>query len=293
MRGIVLAGGRGTRLWPITRAINKQLIPIHDKPMIHYPIATLMTAGIREILIITNPKDIEHFKNLLGDGSDYGLSFEYAIQMVPGGLAEALILGEEFVGDDSVALILGDNIFHGSGLGRRLEEFAEPKGANIFAYHVSNPLQYGIVEFSKDGSILSIEEKPQQPKSNWAIPGLYFFDNTSIARAKACSRSLRGELEITEVLNSYLSDKSLHVSILPRGTAWLDTGTTADLNDAATYFRLLEDRQGTKVACLEEISWRLGLIDDAQLAKLAFSYEETPYSIYLHSLMRERLQRDW
>jgi glucose-1-phosphate thymidylyltransferase len=293
MRGIVLAGGRGTRLWPITRAINKQLLPIHDKPMIHYPIATLMTAGITEILVITNPEDGDDFKKLLGDGSNYGIRFEYAVQPKPGGLAEALLIGSKFIGDHSVALILGDNIFHGPGLGRRLEEFANPKGATVFAYHVSDPTQYGVVQLDSNGQVQSIEEKPSVPKSNWAIPGLYFFDSSCAERAKHAVRSQRNELEITSVLNSYLQDKVLDVSILPRGTAWLDTGTVSNLNDAATYFRLLEDRQGTKVSCLEEVAWRLSLITSKKLESLAESYKGSPYGHYLESLLLESHTREW
>lgn len=293
MRGVVLAGGRGTRLWPITRAINKQLLPIHDKPMIHYPIATLMTAGITEILIITNPEEVADFKKLLGDGSNYGISFEYAIQSEPGGLAEALLIGSDFIGNQSVVLILGDNIFHGPGLGRRLEEFNNPKGATIFAYHVSDPTQYGVVQLDRDGRVLSIEEKPVAPKSNWAIPGLYFFDNSCVQRARDAVRSERNELEITSVLNSYLQDKAVEVSILPRGTAWLDTGTVGSLNDAATYFRLLEDRQGTKVSCLEEVAWRLSLISTEKLESLTESFKGSPYGYYLQSLLRESHTREW
>jgi glucose-1-phosphate thymidylyltransferase len=293
MRGIVLAGGRGTRLWPITRAMNKQLLPIHDKPMIHYPIATLMTAGITEILVITNPEDGDDFNKLLGDGSNYGIRFEYAVQPKPGGLAEALLIGSEFIGDHSVALILGDNIFHGPGLGRRLEEFANPKGATVFAYHVSDPTQYGVVQLDSNGQVQSIEEKPAVPKSNWAIPGLYFFDSSCVERAKHAVRSQRNELEITSVLNSYLQDKILDVSILPRGTAWLDTGTVGNLNDAATYFRLLEDRQGTKVSCLEEVAWRLSLITSKKLQSLAESFKGSPYGHYLESLLLESHTREW
>jgi glucose-1-phosphate thymidylyltransferase len=293
MRGVVLAGGRGTRLWPITRAINKQLLPIHDKPMIHYPIATLMTAGITEILVITNPEESNDFKKLLGDGSNYGIQFEYAAQPEPGGLAEALLIGSDFIGNHSVALVLGDNIFHGPGLGRRLEEFTNPKGATIFAYHVSDPTQYGVVQLDRNGQVQSIEEKPAVPKSNWAIPGLYFFDNSCVQRAKNAVRSERNELEITSVLNSYLQDKALEVSILPRGTAWLDTGTVGSLNDAATYFRLLEDRQGTKVSCLEEVAWRLNLISSEKLQSLTESFKGSPYGHYLESLLRETHTREW
>jgi len=293
MRGIVLAGGRGTRLWPITRAINKQLLPIHDKPMIHYPIATLMAAGITEILIITTPEDSNDFNNLLGDGSNYGIRFEYAVQPEPGGLAEALLIGSEFIAKHSVALILGDNIFHGPGLGRRLEEFTNPEGATIFAYQVSDPTQYGVVQLNVSGQPISIEEKPMAPKSNWAIPGLYFLDNSCVQRAKNAVRSERNELEITSVLNSYLQDKVLGVSILPRGTAWLDTGTVSSLNDAATYFRLLEDRQGTKVACLEEVAWRLSLISSEKLKSLTESYKGSPYGYYLESLLRDSYTREW
>jgi glucose-1-phosphate thymidylyltransferase len=293
MRGIVLAGGRGTRLWPITQATNKQLLAVHDKPMIHYPIATLMTAGIKDILVVCNPNDLESFRRLLGTGAKLGINFEYVAQTQPGGIAEGLIVGENFIQNESVCLILGDNIFHGPGLGRGLEEFRDPKGATVFAYHVSNPSQYGVVEFNSKGAVLSIEEKPTSPKSNWAIPGMYFLDNSCIDRAKKTIRSKRNELEITSVLNSYLQDNLLNVSILPRGTAWLDTGTINDLNDAASYFRLLEDRQGTKVSCLEEVAWRLGLISSEELALLCREYVGSPYGQYLDSILDENYMRNW
>lgn len=293
MRGIVLAGGRGTRLWPITQATNKQLLPVHDKPMIHYPIATLMTAGIKDILIVCNPGDLENFRRLLGTGAKLGINFEYQVQSQPGGIAEGLIIGQDFIQNEPVCLILGDNIFHGPGLGRGLEEFRNPKGATVFAYHVSNPSQYGVVEFNSGGVVISIEEKPINPKSNWAIPGIYFLDNSCIYRARKSIRSNRNELEITSVLNSYLQENSLNVSILPRGTAWLDTGTINDLNDAATYFRLLEDRQGTKVSCLEEVAWRLGLISSEELMLLSKEYGDSPYGRYLYSILDENYMRDW
>lgn len=293
MRGIVLAGGRGKRLWPITKSVNKQLLQVHDKPMIHYPIASLMTAGIREILVICNPNQLSNFQDLLGDGSNLGITFEFIQQDNPGGIAEAFLIAEEFINNESVALILGDNIFHGSGLGRALENFKNPDGATIFAYHVSNPSEYGIIEFNQDGTINSVVEKPKNSKSKWAIPGLYFFDNSVVERAKSCERSARGELEIISVLESYLNDQKLMVSILPRGTAWLDTGTIANLNDANNYFRLLEERQGTKVSCLEEVAWRLNYINDNQLRRIIDSFADTPYGEYLESLLDEDHSKNW
>lgn len=288
-----MAGGRGTRLFPITLATNKQLLPVYDKPMICYPIATLMAAGIREIQIISSRDYLETFKLLLGNGSDLGMEFHFEAQDDAGGIAEGLILSEDFIKKDSVALILGDNIFHGSGLGRGLRDFIEPIGASIFAYHVSNPKEYGVVEFDKDGKVLSIEEKPVKPKSNWVIPGLYFFDNTVFEKVKLIKPSSRNELEITSVLNIYKSENKLKVSVLPRGTAWLDTGSINSMNDASNYFRILEERQGNKVACLEEIAWRLNYINESQLLNLASSYGNSSYGEYLRRIVTTKAEGDW
>ena len=293
MRGIILAGGTGSRLWPITRAVNKQLLPVYDKPMIFYPLATLLTAGIREILIITAEIDIPHFESLLGNGNDLGISISYAVQDRPRGLADAFLVGETFIGDESVALVLGDNIFHGTGLGRQLSDFSSAPGANIFAYQVANPQEYGIVEFTSEGKVLSICEKPSHPKSNFAIPGLYFFDNDVISMAKMITPSERGELEITSILESYRLKDALSVTILPRGTAWLDTGSINALHDAASYVRIIEDRQSNKIACLEEIVWRLGWVSSGQLLNLADSYGNTDYASYLRNILKQEQSRDW
>ncbi|WP_104199844.1 glucose-1-phosphate thymidylyltransferase RfbA [Cryobacterium sp. Y29] len=284
MRGIILAGGSGTRLWPITKGISKQLMPIYDKPMIYYPLSTLMMADIKEILIITTPEYNEHFRALLGDGSDLGIRIEYAIQPSPDGLAQAFIIGEEFIGDESVALVLGDNIFHGAGLGSALRGNAEIQGARIFAYHVSNPASYGVVEFDGNGTAISIEEKPTKPKSNYAVPGLYFYDNSVVAIAKSIEPSARGELEISTVNERYLKQGTLHVQVLDRGTAWLDTGTFESMMQASEYVRVIEDRQGFKVGCIEEIAWRAGWISDAQLAALAEPLVKSGYGTYLTNL---------
>ena len=287
MKGIILAGGSGTRLWPITKGISKQLMPIYDKPMIYYPLATLMMADIREILIITTPEYNEQFRNLLGDGSDLGIRLEYAVQPSPDGLAQAFIIGEEFIGDDSVALVLGDNIFHGAGLGSALRGNVSLDGGLIFAYHVSNPRSYGVVEFDDDLVAISIEEKPEKPKSNYAVPGLYFYDNDVVAIAKTIEPSARGELEISTVNERYLKLGRLQVQVLDRGTAWLDTGTFESMMQASEYVRVIEDRQGFKIGCIEEIAWRAGWIDDAQLSRLAAPLLKSGYGAYLSRLVSD------
>ena len=285
MRGIILAGGSGTRLWPITRGISKQLMPIYDKPMIYYPLSTLMMAGIREILIITTPEYNEQFRALLGDGSDLGIRLEYAVQDSPDGLAQAFLIGEEFIGTDSVALVLGDNIFHGAGLGSNLRTNTDVDGALIFAYHVSNPRSYGVVEFNDDLQAISIEEKPENPKSNYAIPGLYFYDNRVIEIAKSIEPSARGELEISTVNDAYLKLGALKVRVLDRGTAWLDTGTFESMMQASEYVRVIEDRQGFKIGCIEEIAWRAGWIDDSAMSALAKPLVKSGYGEYLARLI--------
>ncbi|MDH6425088.1 glucose-1-phosphate thymidylyltransferase [Aurantimicrobium minutum] len=285
MRGIILAGGTGSRLWPITKGISKQLMPIFDKPMIYYPLSTLMMAGIREILIITTPEYSDQFKQLLGDGSALGISLEYQIQESPDGLAQAFILGESFIGEDSVGLVLGDNIFHGAGLGSALSSIKDLTGGLIFAYQVSNPSDYGVVEFDHHFNAKSIEEKPLSPKSNYAVPGLYFYDNTVVEIAKSISPSSRGELEISSVNEIYLQQNNLQVQVLDRGTAWLDTGTFESMMQAAEYVRVIEDRQGLKIGCIEEIAWRSGWIDDEQLSEIAISLEKSGYGTYLRKLI--------
>jgi glucose-1-phosphate thymidylyltransferase len=288
MRGIVLAGGSGTRLYPITKGISKQLMPIYDKPMIYYPLSTLLMAGITEVLIITTPDDREQFQRLLGDGSDLGISIEYAVQPSPDGLAQAFIIGESFIGDDSVALILGDNIFHGAGLGTALRNNTTIDGALIFAYHVADPGAYGVVEFDSDFRVVSIEEKPAVPKSNYAVPGLYFYDNSVIEIAKSIAPSARGELEITAVNERYRAQDRLRVQILDRGTAWLDTGTFTSMMQAGEYVKVIEERQGFKIGCIEEIVWRAGHISDAQLEALAIPLVKSGYGAYLNRLLTMR-----
>lgn len=289
MKGIVLAGGSGTRLHPLTIAVSKQLMPVYDKPMIYYPISTLMLAGIREILIITTPDDQPGFRKLLGDGSELGCSFEYVVQPVPNGLAQAFVLGADFVGKDAAALVLGDNIFYGSGMGTLLQKKANPDGAVVFAYQVADPERYGVVEFDDQQRAISIEEKPAQPKSNFAVPGLYFYDNQVVDIAKNIQPSARGEYEITDVNKTYLEMGKLEVGILDRGTAWLDTGTFDSLIEAGEFIEVIEKRQGLKVGCIEEIAWRNGWIDDGQMEKLGDKYAKSGYGKYLHNLLkRER-----
>lgn len=287
MKGIILAGGSGTRLHPITRGISKQLMPVYDKPMIYYPISTLMMAGIREILIITTPHDEEQFQRLLGDGSRWGIELSYAVQPSPDGLAQAFLIGEEFIGDDSVALVLGDNIFHGAGMGTALAGHGDLTGGHIFAHHVTNPSAYGVVEFDADGSVVSIEEKPEHPKSRYAVPGLYFYDNDVVQIAKNLTPSSRGELEITGVNDAYLSRGDLTVTVLPRGTAWFDTGTFTGLMDAAQFVHVIEQQQDLKVGCVEEIAWRQGWIDDARFAELADELVKSGYGAYMHRVLDE------
>lgn len=281
MKGIVLAGGSGTRLYPITLAVSKQLIPIYDKPMIYYPLSTLINAGIREILIISTPHDLPRFEQLLGDGSQIGCRFSYKAQEEPRGLADAYIVGADFIGNDKVAMILGDNIFYGSEMGSKLKDYTDPDGGVIFGYQVVDPERYGIVEFDKNNRVLSIEEKPAQPKSNYAIPGLYFFDNQVIEISKNVQPSERGEIEITEIHNAYLRQGKLKVALLDRGTAWLDTGTFESMNQAAQFVQVIEQRQGLKIGCIEEAAWRQGFIDTQQLHKLAESLKKSGYGDYL------------
>jgi glucose-1-phosphate thymidylyltransferase len=285
MKGIILAGGSGTRLWPITRGISKQLMPIYDKPMIYYPLSTLMMAGIREVLVITTAEYNQQFKNLLGDGTDLGMVIEYAIQDEPRGLADAFLVGENFIGDDPVALVLGDNIFHGTGLGSSLRNHTTIEGGLIFAAHVANPKQYGVVEFDDQMRAVSIEEKPEAPKSNFAVPGLYFYENSVVEVAKSIAPSARGELEITAVNDHYLQAGQLMVQVLDRGIAWLDTGTFESMMQAGEYVRVIEERQGLKIGCIEEIAWRAGWIDDRQLRALAKPLTKSGYGHYLEGLL--------
>lgn len=285
MKGIILAGGSGTRLYPITRAISKQLMPIYDKPMIYYPLSVLMLAGINEVLIITTPEDNAGFKRLLGDGSELGCRFEYAVQEVPNGLAQAFVIGEEFIGNDKAALILGDNIFYGSGFSKLVASFNDVEGAAIFAYKVADPERYGVVEFDDKFKALSIEEKPEAPKSNYAVPGLYFYDNSVVEIAKNIKPSPRGEFEITDVNRHYLEQGNLQVGVMDRGTAWLDTGTFDSLSDATEFVRVIEKRQDTKIGCIEEVAFHKGFINKEQLAALAQKYIKSGYGQYLLKLI--------
>jgi glucose-1-phosphate thymidylyltransferase len=288
VKGIILAGGTGTRLHPITRAISKQLMPVYDKPMIYYPLSTLMLAGIQDVLVITTPDDAAQFTRLLSDGSQWGMHISYAVQPEPGGLAQAFTIGAPFIGDDKVSLILGDNIFHGAGIGSRLADCADVEGAHVFGYHVAQPSAYGVVEFDGDGKVISIEEKPDKPKSNYAVPGLYFYDNDVVAIAEQLKPSARGELEITAVHQEYLDQGRLQVTLLPRGTAWLDTGTFGTLVQAAEFVRVIEERQGQKVGCPEEIAWRNGWITDADLERHADELAKSGYGDYLRDLLTQR-----
>lgn len=287
MKGIILAGGTGSRLHPITQGISKQLVPVYDKPMVYYPLATLMLAGIREILLITAPHDADQFRRLLGDGSQWGIELTYAVQESPDGLAQAFLIGEEHIGDGKVALVLGDNIFYGSGLGTQLQNLNDLDGAAVFGYHVADPHAYGVVEFDGEGNAISLEEKPDHPRSNFAVPGLYFYDNRVIEIARSLEPSPRGELEITDVNRRYLEMGELKVSILPRGTAWLDTGTFDSLNDASNYIRTIEARQGQKLSAPEEIAWRQGFITTDEFRKLSESLVKSGYGSYLLSLIEQ------
>ena len=286
MKGIILAGGSGTRLHPLTLAVSKQLMPIYDKPMIYYPLSSLMMAGIKDILIISTPHDTPHFQKLLGDGSNLGCNFEYKVQEIPNGLAQAFVLGENFIGKDPAALILGDNIFYGSGLAKKLQAITNPDGGVVFAYHVSDPERYGVVEFNEVNTAVSIEEKPEKPKSNFAVPGLYFYDNEVVQIAKDIKPSPRGEYEITDVNKVYLEQGKLKVAIMDRGTAWLDTGTFPSLMQAGQFVQVLEERQGLKVGCIEECAYRMGFIGPEQLDELATPLVKSGYGKYLKSLLQ-------
>jgi len=286
MKGIILAGGSGTRLHPLTLSVSKQLMPVYDKPMIYYPLSTLMLAGIKEILIITTPHDQEGFKKLLGDGSRIGCKFEYIIQENPNGLAQAFVLGKEFIGDDKVALVLGDNIFYGSGMSSLLQKNSNPDGGVVYAYHVSDPERYGVVEFDENNKAVSIEEKPEKPKSNFAVPGLYFYDNDVIEIAENIKLSPRGEYEITDINAEYLRRGKLKVGILDRGTAWLDTGTFASLMQAGQYVQVIEERQGLKIGCIEEVAYRMGFINKDQLLEIAQPLKKSGYGVYIENIVK-------
>lgn len=287
MKGIILAGGSGTRLYPITKAISKQLMPIYDKPMIYYPLSILMMAGIQDVLIITTPEDNPQFKRLLGDGSQVGCHFQYAIQEVPNGLAQAFVIGAEFIGNDKVALVLGDNIFYGTGLDKQLQSLRDVEGGYVFAYQVSDPERYGVVEFDADMNAVSIEEKPKQPKSNYAVPGLYFYDNAVVKIARELKPSARGEYEITDVNKTYLLQGKLKVAVLDKGTAWLDTGTFDSLSDASEFVRVIEKRQGTNIGCIEEIAYRNGFISREKMLQLADELKKSGYGEYLRRVVEE------